>query len=220
MPFRSRRPMNRRLQKRGHEVLPLPAAVRPRTDFGRLSEFGRSSKICQLPDSAAGEIPHALRRSPRSTYDWPGARIAIMRCWPTRKAPGLATWCALASRMGSIRHSACPEPGSVRAKAHASANPVSRLSTQQRLTGVANIFERELIHYLVCALGDVLCRETLPDLARYRTRYRGQNCRAKRTCARLLSPRVWSSTARRTLGDTRPAATNLRFNRLASVGPC
>jgi hypothetical protein len=52
---------------------------------------------------------------------------------------------------------------------------------QQRLTGAANIFERELIHYLVCALGDVLCRETLPDLARYRTRYHPRETRVRST---------------------------------------
>jgi hypothetical protein len=63
-PSRSRYPMNPRLQKGEREVLPLPAAVRPLTGFGRLSEFGQSSKSCQRPDSAAGEIPHTQCRSP------------------------------------------------------------------------------------------------------------------------------------------------------------
>ncbi len=73
IPFRSRYLMNPRLQKREREVLPLPAAVRTLTTFGRSSEFGRSPKTCQEPDSAAGEIPHTACRSPEP------ARLAAPR---------------------------------------------------------------------------------------------------------------------------------------------
>jgi hypothetical protein len=64
-PSRSRHPMNTRLRKGEHDVLLLPVAVRPLTCFGRLSEFRRSSKSCQRPDSAAGEIPHTPCRLPK-----------------------------------------------------------------------------------------------------------------------------------------------------------
>jgi hypothetical protein len=46
--------------KRGHEVLPIPAAVRPLTDFGRSSRVGRPSESCQRPDSAAGDSSSSL----------------------------------------------------------------------------------------------------------------------------------------------------------------
>ena len=47
---------------------PPPAAVRSLTDSARLSEFGRSSKCCQCPDSAAREIPMlpVVRSNPRA----------------------------------------------------------------------------------------------------------------------------------------------------------
>ena len=60
--YRSRYLVNPRLKKREHEVLPLPAAVRLLTGFG---------KSCQRPDSAAREIPHTLCRSPGLAHDWP-----------------------------------------------------------------------------------------------------------------------------------------------------
>lgn len=76
IPFRGWYLMNPRLQKRVHDVLPLPAAVRPLTGFGRSSEFRRSSKSCQRPDSAATEIPHTPCRSPKPAAIGLTSRIA------------------------------------------------------------------------------------------------------------------------------------------------
>jgi hypothetical protein len=86
IPFRGRYLMDPHLQKREHDVLPLPVAVRPPKGFGRSSEFRRSTKSCQRPDSAAGEMELDLAKSkfsgpaPKSqtrTYDVAGDSVNL-----------------------------------------------------------------------------------------------------------------------------------------------